>query len=147
GANFLSRQVIVQGHAGDAQAAVVGGVLTQGELAVQLYIVDCGETGVLVDDALGTLLKFFGVFLGPPVVQVAVSVIFTSAVIEAMGKFVPNHHPNAAIVHGIVNVIVVEGRLQNAGRKVYVVHLRVVVSVDGRRTHLPFAAINWLADF
>ena len=50
------------------------------------------------------------------------------------------------VVHRIILAGIKERRLQNAGRKVDVVHLRIVISIHGGRTHPPFAAIHRFAD-
>ena len=44
-------------HQREAQAAVVGGVLAERQLAVQLHVVDDGEARVLVDDAARRALR------------------------------------------------------------------------------------------
>ena len=67
----FARDPVHQGHVGDADAAVVGGVLAQRELAVQLHVVDGGEAGILVGDAAGALLERLAVLGRPPVAQVA----------------------------------------------------------------------------
>ena len=43
-------------------------------------------------------------------------------------------------------VVVEEGRLQNAGGEIDVVHLRIVIGVDRGRRHVPFLAVHGLAD-
>jgi hypothetical protein len=57
------------GHEGEQQAAVVGGVLAEGELAVDFDVVDGGEGAVLVDEAVGAAVKFLRSSGGPPVAR------------------------------------------------------------------------------
>ena len=60
-------------HEGEMESAVVGGVFTEGELAVDVEA-GIGEAAVLVGDAGGALVEVGLVFGGPPVVEVAVAV-------------------------------------------------------------------------
>ena len=52
-----------------------------------------------------------------------------------------------AEVGGVVHFRIVKWRLQDARGEVDIVHLGVVIGVDGGRRHAPFAAIDRLADF
>ena len=54
--------------------------------------------------------------------------------------------PMAPKFTAVINLGIVERRLQNSGREVDVVLLRVVVSVDRGRRHAPLAAVHRLAD-
>ena len=51
-----------------------------------------------------------------------------------------------AVVGRVVHLGIEQRRLQHAGGEVDVVHLRVVVGVDGGRRHLPLGAVHRLAD-
>ena len=53
----------------------------------------------------------------PPLVDIALVVKLPSLVVEAMGYFVPNHHPDAPIIQGLWKVLVVKRRLQYPRRK------------------------------
>src|ERR1043166_5412590 len=53
---------------------------------------------------------------------------------------------NGSEVYRIVSFAHEERRLQNAGREVDIVHLRVIIRVDCGRGHLPLQAIHRLAD-
>ena len=92
------------------------------------------------------LFELLGVLGRPPVVQVALGVELAAFVVEAVRQLVADHHADAAEVDGVVSAVVEERRLQNAGREVDVVHLRVVVGVDRGRRHVPLAAVHRLAD-
>ena len=116
----LRRQRVQQRHVGDAQAAVVGGVFAQGELAVQLECrgVALGrgrfKAAVLVGDAIGPLLKCFAIVRGLPLAQIALAVELGALVVEAVGHFVADDHADAAEVHCRIDLEVEERRLQNA---------------------------------
>ena len=58
-------------------------------------------------------------------------------VVEGVGELVADGGAGVAVVGRVVELRVVERRLQHAGREVDVVHLRVEVGVDGRRRHAP----------
>ncbi len=97
---------VEQRHVGDAQAAVVGGVLAEGELAVEVLGGDAVVRGrrfeavVLLDFAVGALVELLAVFGGLPLAQVAVAVVFRALVVEAVGHFVADDHADAAEVDG-----------------------------------------------
>ena len=84
--------------------------------------------------------------LGPPVLQIALGVELAAFVVEAVGQLVADGAAGVAVVGSIVDLGVVERRLQHAGGKVDVVHLRVVVGVDRGRRDVPLAVIDGLAD-
>ena len=88
----------------------------------------------------------FRVFRSPPVAQVALRVELAAFVVEAVGQFVSDGAAGVAVVGGVVRLGIEERRLQNAGGEVDVVHLRIVVGVDGGRSHAPLAAVHGLAD-
>ena len=73
-------------------------------------------------------------------------VVFGALVVEAMGHLMTNHDADAAKVYRRVLRVVIERRLQNAGREVDVVLRRVVVGVHRWRRHSPFRRVNRLAE-
>src|SRR5215469_15090991 len=87
------------------------------------------------------------VFLGPPVFEVALGVVLTAFVVEAVGELVADGGAGVAVVRGVIGLWIVEGWLEDSRGKVHVVHLRVVVGVDGGRSHVPLGAIDGLAYF
>src|SRR6185503_14795384 len=106
-------------HAG---AAVVGGVLAQGEAAVQVDvpvdgILDGHELVVLLGDAVRALLEGGEVLRRPPVLEVALGVELAALVVEPVRVFVPDHDADPSEVHGIVHRAIEERRLQDAGRE------------------------------
>ena len=80
GLAFL-RERVEQSQVGDAQAAIVGGVLAQRELAVQVLRGDSVVGGrrlkavVLLDFAIGALVELLAIVGSLPLAQVAVTVI------------------------------------------------------------------------
>ncbi len=67
-------QHIKQGHMSNAHAAVVGGVLAQGELAANVHVIDRDEAVVFIDEAGLEVVELLAVFVRPPVVQVALGI-------------------------------------------------------------------------
>src|SRR5947208_15201571 len=111
-----------------------------------MNIVYGNKVVILMDNARGTLLKFLGVLLSPPLVEIAFGIELAAFVVESVRELVANYGGRVAVVNGIVHLQVIERRLQNAGGKIDVVHLRIVISVDRRRGHAPLAPVNRLAD-
>src|SRR5882724_390783 len=138
---------LLQRHQGDPRPAVVGGVLAQGEAAIEFEIVHRHETAVLVGDATGALFEFRAVLRRPPVAQIALRVELASLIVEAVGQLVADDNPDATEVRGIVNLLVEKRRLQNTRREHNFILRRTVVGIDRRWRHLPFVAVNRLADF
>ena len=99
------------GHEGEQQAPVVGGVLAQGELAVDVDIVDRGKGAVLVDFAIGAGGEVLEVVGGSPVVEVALGVELAALVVESVGELVADDGADVAVVDGVILGAVVEGRL------------------------------------
>ena len=82
----------------------------------------------------------------PPVAHVALRVELAALVVEPVRHLVADDGAHRAVVDGVVRLRVEEGRLQDAGGKHDLVHLRVVVRVDRRRRHLPVRLVDGLAD-
>ena len=135
-----------QRHVRDPHSTVVGGVLAQGQLAVELQIVHRHEAAVLVLGALGALFELLLVVGRPPVAQVAVRVELTALVVEAVGQFVADNCPDRAKVQGIVGFVVIKRRLQDPRRKRDVVLVRVVTGVHRHRRIRPVSLIERFAD-
>ncbi len=134
------------GHVGEQKAAVIRGVFAQGEPAVDVHVVHRNELAVLVHEAGGADLEVLFVLGGPPIVQVAVAVELRSLIVEAVRELMADDAADMAVVHREIGLLVVKRGLQNAGRKVNVVHAGVVIGVDGGRGHAPLEAVDRLAD-
>jgi hypothetical protein len=67
-------------------------------------------------------------------------------IVKTVREFVADGAAGVAIIRSIVHLGIVEGGLQNAGGKVNIVHLRIVISIHRWRCHTPFAAIQRLAN-
>ena len=63
-----------------------------------------------------------------------------------MRQLVSHHRADGAIIHCVVHAFVVEGRLQDAGRKIDVIFGGIVIGIYGGRCHQPFRAIRRLAN-
>ncbi len=101
----------------------------------------------LVDDTLRALVEILPVVGRPPIAQVALAVELGTPVVKPVADFVADDGAHASVIHGVVGVGVIEGRLKNAGRENNFVERRTVIGVDSRRRHPPFGAVHWLADF
>src|ERR1700683_4823535 len=102
-------------------AAVIGRVFAEGELAVQMDAIHWSEGGILLDETFGALLKFGGIFRGPPIAQVTLGIELAALIVEPVRQLVPHYRTDGATVHGRIHAVVEEGRLQNARREVDVV--------------------------
>ena len=104
---------LAQSHQCDASTTIVGGVLTQGQFAIQLKVVHGDEVAVFVGDTTGAGFKFLGILLRPPVAQITLRIEFASLVIEAVGEFVSDHGADATKVDSVIHLLVEERRLQD----------------------------------
>ena len=107
-------------------------------------IVGCDEVVVLVYYARGALLELLCVFRSPPVFEIALRIELPTFIVEGMGELMADDAAGIAVIHRVVHVVVIVGRLKNSGGKVDVVHLRVVVGVYGWRGHAPFTTVDRL---
>ena len=101
----------------------------------------------MIGHAIGALLEFVGVALSPPVFQIAFGIELAAFIVEPMRQFVADGRAGVAVIRRIVHLRIEQRRLQDAGRKVDVVHLRIVIGIHRGRRHLPLAAIHRLANF
>src|SRR5205807_6733210 len=115
--------------------------------AVDVDVIHNHILSVLVLDALGAFVELLPVFLGPPVFQIAFGVILAALIVKTVGQLMPNGASGIAVVGSVVDLGVVQGRLQDSGRKVDVIHLGVVVGIYGGRRHAPFAMVHGFANF
>ena len=63
-----------------------------------------------------------------------------------MPDLVSDHRTDAAVVHGVISMLIEEWWLQDCSGEHDLILERVIVRVDRLRRHQPFFAINWLAD-
>src|SRR4029079_2345419 len=71
----------------ETKPAVVGRVLAERQLSVDMHVVDGDEAVVFVDEALRAALEVLRVLGRPPVVQVALRVVLTSLIVEPVRQF------------------------------------------------------------
>ena len=64
-----------------------------------------------------------------------------------MNDFVADDRTDGAIIYDVVLLWIEERGLENAGREVNGVGLRILVGIDGRRRHAPFGAVERRVDF
>ncbi len=147
GGEGLAGCLFLPGDVGEEGAADVGYVFSAGEFGVDVDVVDDDVGRVLVADAVDAVFEVFGVGWGPPVLEVAGGVELAAFVVEGVGELVADGGAGVAVVGGVVELDVVEGRLEDAGGEVDVVHLWVEVGVDGGRRHAPLVAVDGLAEF
>ena len=67
-------------------------------------------------------------------------------VVEAMREFVADGASGIAVVRRGIGFRIKQRRLQHAGGEIDVIHLRIVVGVHGRRSHVPLTVIHGLAN-
>src|SRR5437773_729354 len=138
---------ILQGDVGKDLTAQVSNILSERELRVDVYLVHDDVLRILILNALGALLKFLRVFFGPPILKIALGVELAALIVKAVRQLVANGPARIAVIRSVVELGVIERRLQHAGREVDVIHLRVVVGVDRRWRHAPLSPIYGLTDF
>src|SRR5215471_13584677 len=127
-------------------AAIVSGVLTGGKFTVLLDAGFWNLLGVLVSNALIALVVIGSIGGDPPVAQVAIGIELAALIIVAVGHFMPDDGADRAIVHGVNLFCLEERRLQYSGGEIDGVGLRILIGVDGRRSHTPFIANRRLAE-
>src|SRR5215470_1308220 len=82
---------LVQSHERDAGTAIIGGVLAQSQLAIQLEVANGGEAAVFISYATCALFEFSGVCCCPPIAQIAFGIVLAPFIIEAVSQFMPDH--------------------------------------------------------
>ena len=134
-------------HQREPQPAVVGGVLAERQLSVELHIVHRGVAGVLVDEAAARARRRPW---HPSGVHQSFRLPCASNCRPWSSKPCVSSWPMTAPAPPKLTAAsadrAVEGRLEDAGREVDVVLQRVVVRVDGRRRHAPLGLVERLAD-
>ena len=146
---FLAVQRQLVGLVGDGETGVVGDVLAQRELAVDViagHRLDTPRIGAPAPCVLALNLSRSAWVNQPGALeQIAVAIVLTALIVEAMTDLVADDGADAAVVDRIVGRRIEERRLQDGGGKHDLVHLGVVVGVDRLRRHAPLAAIDRLA--
>src|SRR5947207_3897367 len=93
-----------QRHVSDTKAAVVRGVLTQREFAIQMNIVYCHKTAVFVNQALCSLLEGLGIFRCPPILKIACRIKLASLIIKPMGQLMSDDRADTAKIQAIIGL-------------------------------------------
>ena len=63
------------------------------------------------------MLEFFSILWRPPVVQVALRIVFAALIVETVGEFMSDDQADAAEVYGVVHGLIEKRRLQNSRRE------------------------------
>ena len=69
---------------GQSQAAVVGGVLAQSQLAIHLHVIHSDKIAVLLHLAVCLFFKLLGIVRRPPVCEVSVAIVLSPLIVETM---------------------------------------------------------------
>src|SRR6185295_238006 len=94
----LAGNLVEKRHVGDPQSAVIGRILAQSELAVQLDVFGYGELRVLIRQAVRALFEFRRVLCRPPVAQVAFGIEFPPFIVKPVRQLVADHRADRAEV-------------------------------------------------
>src|SRR5205807_6950734 len=137
---------IMERHQSDAGAAIVRGVFSQSEPAVQFQIVHRGKAAVLVGDATGASFKLLRILWGPPIAEIPLGIELAPFIIEAVGQFMANHQADGAKIDCIVHTAVEKGWLQDAGGEDDLIMLWVVESIYGGRRDVPLGFVYRFSD-
>ena len=148
--SLLAFERVAQCGHSHAQTTLIGDILTERQATI---CEDCGlvilccqhlDSVELLDEHLGTLVESLCVGCGPPIVQVAVLVELATLIVETVSHLVTDHNADSTIVHCVVSLRVVEGRLQNCCGEADLVGGGVVVGVHGLGRHKPLVTIDGL---
>ena len=146
-ARGLPRQRLLQCVVSDGDPAEVRSVLAEREAPVQVQRVEHRVRAELIRHPVRALLVARRVIGCPPVLEVALGVELSAAVVEAVRHLVADDRPDAAVIHGVIPGRIEERRLQDPGREIDAVEGRTVEGVHRGRRHEPFPAVHRLADF
>jgi hypothetical protein len=111
-------------------------------ILMQVAVDDVGVE--LIGNAGSARLEILQVLRAPPVFQVALTVELAAVVVKTMCDFMSDDRSHSAVVHRVIGLRIVEGRLQDACRKDDFIHAAVVIGVHGWRRHAPFRAVHGL---
>ena len=85
-----------QGHPRKPQAAVVGGVLAERELALHMQVVHSDEAVVFVHPTIRALLEALCVIGRPPILKIALRIELAALVVEAVRELVADDAADVA---------------------------------------------------
>src|ERR1035441_780738 len=111
------------------ESAVVRRVLAGRQFAFLRDTILGDRLRILRHYALIFLVIPLGIFDGPPIAQITPSIELAALVVEAMDRFMADHHADRAEVRSVVLAAAKERKLQDAGREVDGVHLAIFVCV------------------
>src|SRR5947209_15034756 len=112
-----------------------------------MHIVHYYVLRILIADALRARLKFFAVFLSPPVFKIALGVKLASLVIKAVRQLMANRATGVSIIRRVIHLRIEQRRLKHSSREVDVIHLWIEIRVHRCRSYVPLAVVYWFADF
>ena len=131
------------GLEGRGDAAIVGNVLADDELAVDLSVKK-RQAIELLDHGRGLLLEGLVILLRPPVVDVSELVHLGAVVVKGMADFVSDDGSDSAIVFLRLLGKTIERGLEDGGREGDVVVAGVVAGIDKMGIHDPARPIDRL---
>ena len=111
-----------------------------------MYSVDNDNAAILIGQNIGPEVELAGILFGPPVVQVSIFIELTTHIVETVGHFMTDNHPDGPVIHGIVGIGIEKRRLQDTGRETYLVGRGVVIGIYRLRTHIPQRLVDRLTN-
>lgn len=148
---FGSRKGNLEGFEGDSSPAKVPDVLSDGQLAVDVWAVGAELRGdqlvVLGDETLGALLEGRAIVDRPPVTQQTLAITRRALIVETMTDLVADDRTDPAIVDGVVSLDVEEWRLQDGRRENDLIAQWVVIGIDRLGEHQPLVRVHGSREF
>ena len=116
---------------GNAKTALVGDVLTEGEMTVCVGVAGHDDLIELCGQFFGKFIECCCVFFCPPVGEVSVLVELTALVVKSVSHFMADHNTDSTVVLCIVGFGIEVGGLKDSGGEAYFVCGGIVVGVYG----------------
>src|SRR5690606_10604355 len=92
-------------------------------------------------------IEFFGIVLGPPVIQIAVCIVLATLIVKTMSHFMTDYSTDSSVIYSIISIWIVKWKLENTGWKNDFIETRIVICIHGLRRHHPFGFVNRLTKF
>ena len=107
-----------------------------------MHCIEHNNVIILRSQNFSSFSKLLGIGRSPPIIKITIFIELSPLIIESVSHFMSYNDTDSPVINGIIGIKIKEWRLQNSGRETNFVRARIIISINGLRTHIPLGLIH-----